>query len=155
MSMKSTAFILATVLGVSLFALAAPSAVAQKSDYGSNSFSGSDVEASQNWEEARPVEAALNRFDYALANHDVAMLQAAGVDDASAKLWQRFFSENPEATVTDRCPVSELSISLDVGYWTCTETVTIVSEGKPLAFLHVIHFTFAKKRGVWLVARRR
>lgn len=153
--MKSTGFMLATLLGVSLFAQTAPSAIAQKSDYGSNSFSGSDAETYQSWEEARPIEAALNRFDYALANHDVAMLQAAGVDDASAKLWQRFFSENPQATVTDRCPVSELSISFGTGYWTCMETVTIISEGKPLAFPHIIHFTFAKKRGVWLVAHRR
>lgn len=152
--MKLTGFILAMGLGVGLFA-AAPSAFSQKTSYGASAFSGADAATYHNWEEAQPVQAALDRFDYALANHDVAMLQAAGVDDASAKLWQRFFSENPDATVTDRCPVSELAISFDASYWTCTETVTIISDGKPLAFLHIIHFTFAKKRGVWLVAGRR
>lgn len=138
-----------------LFVTATPYALSQKSSYGVSSFSGSDDVEYQNWKEALPLEAAMDRFNYALANHDVGMLQAAGVKNSSAKLWQRFFSENPLATVSDRCPVSELMISYDTGYWTCTETVTIISEGKPKPFLHVIHFTFAKKRGVWLVADRR
>lgn len=143
------------LLGVGLFAMAAPDVFPQKSDYSANSFTGSDAEAYRNWQEALPLQAVMNRFNYALANHDVGMLQAAGVKQSSAKLWQRFFSENPQATVADRCPVSELLVSYDTGYWTCTETVTIISEGKPKAFLHIIHFTFAKKRGVWLVADRR
>jgi hypothetical protein len=155
MPMKSAGFIFATVLGVALFALAAPAAFSQKSDYGVSSFSASDPEPYQDWRAALPVEAAMDRFNYALANHDVGMLQADGVDRSSAKLWQRFFSENPLATVTDRCPISALFFSYGNSYWTCTETVTIISEGKPRAFLHVIHFTFVQKRGVWLVAGRR
>jgi hypothetical protein len=100
------------------------------------------------------VKAALSQFDYALAMHDVGMLQVAGVDDASAKLWDRFFSENPDATVTDDCPASKLFVAEDTAKWTCTETVTIISEGKPLAFLHVIRFTFGRNHGVWKVADR-
>lgn len=153
--MKFAGFFFATVSGIALFAMAAPNGLSQEPGFGGNSFSGSDAPAYRSWEEAVPVQAALNRFDYALAMHDVGMLQAAGVTRSSAKLWQRFFSENPRATVTDRCPASELSVSYDTGYWTCTETVTIISEGKPKAFAHIIHFTFARKRGTWLVADRR
>lgn len=153
--MKTAAYILKMVLGIGLLAMAAPRALSQNSGYGASSFSGSDAAAYRDGQEALPLKAALDRFNYALANHDVGMLQADGVDRSSAKLWQRFFSENPLATVSDRCPVSELLISYDTGYWTCIETVTIISEGKPRPFLHVIHFTFAKKRGVWLVAGRR
>jgi hypothetical protein len=153
--MKFAGFFFATVSGIVLFAMAAPGASSQEPGFGARSFSASDAPAYRSWEEAEPVQAALNRFDYALAMHDVGMLQAAGVKRSTAKLWQRFFSDNPRATVTDRCPASELSISYDTGYWTCTETVTIISEGKPKAFEHIIHFTFARKRGTWLVADRR
>lgn len=155
MLMKTAGSILATVLGMGLLAMGAPSAFSQKSGYGASSFSGSDAAAYREEQEALPLKAALDRFNYALANHDVGMLQADGVDDSSAKLWQQFFSENPLATVSDRCPISDLLLSYNIGYWTCTETVTIISEGKPRPFMHVIHFTFAKKRGVWLVAGRR
>lgn len=101
------------------------------------------------------VKAALRQFNYALAMHDVGMLQVAGVDRASAKLWDRFFSENPLATVTDNCPVSELFVSEDAAFWTCTETVTIVFGGKPRAFDHVIRFKFGRKNGMWKVTNRR
>lgn len=100
------------------------------------------------------VEAALNQFDYALAMHDVGMLQVAGVNNASAKLWDKFFSENPLATVTDDCPVSELLVSEDTATWTCTETVTILSAGKQRAFYHVIRFRFGRNKGMWKVAER-
>lgn len=86
--------------------------------------------------------------------HDVGMLQVAGVNTASAKLWDRFFSENPLATVTDDCPVSELFVSEDAATWTCTETVTIISAGRPRAFDHVIRFRFGRKSGIWKVADR-
>ncbi len=35
------------------------------------------------------------------------------------------------------------------------ETVTIISENKPRTFLHTIQFTFAKRGGTWMVAKRR
>lgn len=100
------------------------------------------------------MKAALSQFDYALAMHDVGMLQVAGVNTASAKLWDRFFSENPLATVTDDCPVSELFVSEDAATWTCTETVTIISAGRPRAFDHVIRFRFGRNNGIWKVADR-
>lgn len=101
------------------------------------------------------VNAALSQFNYALAMHDVGMLQVAGVSNASAKLWDRFFSENPLATVEDDCPLSELFISEDTATWTCTEMVTIISAGKRRAFYHVIRFRFGRKSGMWKVAERR
>lgn len=100
------------------------------------------------------VKAALRQFDYALAMHDVGMLQVAGVNNASAKLWDKFFSENPLATVTDDCPLSELFEAEDTATWTCTETVTIISAGRPRAFYHVIRFRFGRKSGMWKVADR-
>lgn len=86
--------------------------------------------------------------------HDVGMLQVAGVNSASAKLWDKFFSENPLATVTDDCPLSELFVSEDTATWTCTETVTIISAGRPRAFDHAIRFRFGRTKGIWKVADR-
>jgi hypothetical protein len=105
--------------------------------------------------EAFLVRATLDQFDSALAVHDVDKLQAVGVDRGSAKGWRRFFKNNPEATVTDDCPAAELAISGGIASWTCTENVTILSEGKPRSFLHTIRFTFEKRNGTWMVAERR
>jgi hypothetical protein len=59
------------------------------------------------------------------------------------------------ALVLDHCPASELTTSYDTASWSCTETVTIIFDGKPLSFPHVIHFTFARNNGTWMVAGRR
>ncbi len=101
------------------------------------------------------MRSALNQFDNALALHDVDLLESAGVKRADAKRWQKFFKDNPHATVTDQCPDSDLLISDNTATWTCTETATILSEGKPRAFAHVIRFTFARNNGIWTVADRR
>jgi len=106
-------------------------------------------------EEIGSVQATLEAFDSALAAHDVERLQAVGIKKVSAKGWQKFFKENPQATVTDRCSLSELFISGDTASWTCTETATIIYEAKPRAFDHVIRFTFAKTNGTWMIADRR
>ncbi len=97
----------------------------------------------------------MSQFNYALAMHDVGMLQVAGVNQSGAKLWDKFFSENPLATVKDNCPVSELFIAENAAFWTCTETVTIMVGKKPRAFDHEIRFTFSRKNGMWKVANRR
>lgn len=104
---------------------------------------------------AVPVRAALNQFSSALATHDPDKLQAAGVKPASIKRWRKFFRENPRATVLDRCPASNLAIFDDTATWTCTETVTIIFDGRPHSFLHIIHFTFARNNGTWMIADRR
>lgn len=153
--MKPAGLILAIVSGVGLLAMATPSALSQSSGYGASSFSAFDSSIYQPAAvETLPVQAALNQFDYALAMHDIAMLQASGVKRRNAKRWQKFFKDNPRATVTDQCPVSALFISDNKASWTCMETATIISEGKPRAFQHVIHFTFARNNGTWLVADR-
>jgi hypothetical protein len=152
--MKPAGLILAIVSGAGLLAVAAPGAFSQRSGYGASSFSSFDSGTYQSAEETAPVRAALNLFDYALSTHDVGMLQAAGVKRKNAKRWQRFFRNNPQATVTDQCPDSSLLISDNKASWTCMETATILSEGKPRAFQQVIRFTFAKDHGTWLVAGR-
>jgi hypothetical protein len=154
--MQSARLILALVSGVGLLAMGTPNAVCQSAAYDASALSAPESAAYQLGGEARPVQAVLRRFDYALEMHDVGLLQAAGVNRATAKLWQRFFSENPHATVTDRCPVSDLYVSDNTASWTCIETATIISEGKPKSFDHVIRFMFAKNgAGVWMVADRR
>jgi ketosteroid isomerase-like protein len=101
------------------------------------------------------VQDALNRFDTALAAHDVQQLLAAGIEPASVKGWQRFFKDNPRATVTDSCSGSDLSISGDTANWSCKETSTIVSDGRPVQYAHNIRFTFTRKNGEWTIADRR
>lgn len=110
------------------------------------------VPAPRGWD---TVKAALSQFDYALAMHDVVMLQAAGVDPAGAKRWDKFFSENPLAKVTDDCPASELFAGETKAFWNCTETVTLFPDGKAQPFYHLIQFSFGKKNGMWKVSGRR
>jgi hypothetical protein len=136
-------------------ALATPNAFAQKTAY---NFAPSVVPASAElrpMEEAATVQATLNQFDSAVASHDVEQLQAVGIKPGSARGWQKFFKSNPEATVTDDCPVSTLVILSDAAVWSCTETVTVISEGKQVPFALGVRFTFAKKNGVWTIADRR
>lgn len=145
--------VVAVFLGVGLPSMAPPTVHSQASGYGASA-----VAASAPFrlvDNAVPVRAALNQFSSALEMRDLGRLEAAGVKPASVKLWQKFFRENPGATVTDQCPASELTISGDRAAWTCTETVTIIFEGKPLSFPHAIHFSFARNNGAWIVADRR
>jgi hypothetical protein len=79
----------------------------------------------------------------------------AGMKPQQAKLFQSFFKDNPTAKVSDDCPSSLLGISGDTATWTCTETTTIISGGKPLSSQHGIRFTFARKNGAWTIADRR
>jgi hypothetical protein len=153
--MKPAGWFLTLVSGVGLLAIAAPNAISQTSTHELNPYAASEPATYEPVKEAVPVQAALNQFDDALARHDVGMLEAAGVKRADAKRWREFFRENPHATVTDRCSVSDLFISDESASWTCTETATIISEGKPRSFVHVIRFTFARNNGNWIVAERR
>lgn len=153
--MKTAGWLLTIASGIALLATTAPNAVAQNSNQSANSFPAPESAVYQPTKEAGPVQIALNQFDHALAKHDVALLQEAGVSPASAKRWQEFFKDNPRATVTDRCPVSELFISDASAIWTCTETATIISEGKPRAFVHTIRYTFARNLDTWTVIDRR
>ena len=105
--------------------------------------------------EATGVQDALNRFVAAVASQDVQQLLAAGIRPASAKGWQRFFKENPRAKLTDRCAVSDLYISDNTANWSCTEVATVISEGKPVPFAHLIRFTFTRTNGQWIISDRR
>ncbi len=151
--MKSSAALPALIAAAGLLAIAAPHSWSQTSRFVSTVSITSSARPAV--EDAALVQARLDQFDSALASHDVARLQAAGVKPQTAKRWRRFFKDNPNAQVKDRCPVQALAISGDAASWDCTETATIVSEGKPLSFAHVIHFTFTKSDGVWMIADRK
>jgi hypothetical protein len=156
MSLKSTGLILAMILEFGLLELAAQTAVAKgrqaHSPKPDPSTGSTFIPAPRGF---GTVKAAMSQFNYALAMHDVGMLEAAGVDQEGAKRWNKFFSENPLATVADDCPASELFAAEERAFWTCTETVTVISDGRPQAFYHLIQFTFGKKNGMWKVYRRR
>lgn len=147
--------ILALVSVAGPLALAAPNAFSQGSAYGLNLVSVPETATYQPAKEAVEVQAALSQFDSALDAHDVGKLRDTGIKAVTAKRWQSFFRDNPRATVTDRCPVSELFISDSTASWTCSETTTVISEGKPRAFVYVIRFKFAKANGVWMIEDRR
>jgi hypothetical protein len=104
---------------------------------------------------AAPVQEALNQFDSGLATHDIGLLQAAGIKPSHARGWQKFFKDNPDASVTDDCPSSSLMIAGDTANWYCTETATIISERKPVTFTKVIRFTFTRTSGGWTISDRR
>lgn len=153
--MKSAGWFLTLLCVFGLLGMAAPLAPSQTPRHDVATLPASETAVYQVANQALPVQAALHQFDYALTMHDVGLLQAAGVKRADAKRWQEFFKDNPRATVTDKCPVSELFISDASAVWVCTETATIISEGKPRSFVHTIRFTFSRNHGTWLVADRR
>jgi len=105
--------------------------------------------------DATMVQERLIQFDTALASKNLVQLEAAGIQPVSLKRWQRFFKDNPEATVTDRCPIASLFIMDDTASWNCIETTTINSGKKQMALEHMIHFAFTKRNGAWLIADRR
>jgi hypothetical protein len=154
MVMKSFRFLL-SLAAAGMLAVSTPGAWSQPSQDDANQQAASVSPACQLVNEALNVQLALNRFDTALASHDVQQLLAIGVEPSSAKGWQRFFRDNPRATVTDTCSGSDLSISGDTANWSCKETSTIVSEGKPVQYAHNIRFTFTRKNGEWTLADRR
>jgi len=151
--MKSSASLTALIVAAGLLAIAAPPSWTQASSFVSNGAVSSAALPLP--AESALVQARLDQFDSALAAHDVARLQATGINPATAKRWQRFFKDNPDAQVTDRCPVWALDIAGDTASWECTESGAIVSDGKPVTFEHVIHFRFAKRDGVWIIADRK
>ncbi len=147
--------ILALISVAGPLALAPPNAFSQSSAFGENLVSMPESATYRPADETVQVQAALNQFDSALDAHDVGRLRAAGIKAVSAKRWQSFFRDNPRATITDRCPISELLISESAASWTCSETTTVISEGKPRAFVYVIRFKFAKTNGMWMIEDRR
>jgi hypothetical protein len=152
--MKSFQFLL-SLAAVGLLAVSTSAVRSQSPQDDASQQAASISPACQLVNEALNVQLALNRFDTALASHDVQQLLAVGVEPSSAKGWQRFFRDNPRATVTDTCSGSDLSISGDTANWSCKETSTIVSEGKPVQYAHNIRFTFQRKNGEWTIADRR
>jgi hypothetical protein len=136
-------------------AAAAPASFAQSAKDNVNPAEARIVAACQVVQEATGVQETLDRFDSGLAAHDVQLLQAAGIEPVSAKNWQRFFKSNPEAKVSDNCPVTSLFIAGDTALWNCTETSTITSAGKPTQYAHLIQFTFTKRDGAWMIADRK
>ena len=144
-----------TLVAAGLLAVATSGAFAQSESDSEARASARITAACQAVAEATLVQEALDRFDSALAAHDVDQLQAAGIEPVSAKGWQRFFKSNPEAKVTDSCPVTELFIGDKTAIWNCMETSTITSAGKPTQYAHIIRFTFTKKNGEWLISDRR
>jgi hypothetical protein len=113
------------------------------------------VDSPRPGDDAILVQAALSHFDSALALRDMGQLQAAGIQPGRVKGWQKFFKNNPQAQVTDNCPAPSLVIMGDTANWDCIETATIISEGKPLPFAHIIRFTFTRKNGAWTISDRR
>lgn len=154
-AMRSLGWNVALVLAAGLAAMAPAKAFSQTPAYGESLLPASEPVTIQPTEEATTVQAALREFDSALAAHDVVKMQAVGIKRVTAKGWQKFFKDNPRATVTDRCLNSDLYIADSTASWTCTETATIISEGKPRAFVNVIRFTFSKTNGRWMIADRR
>lgn len=149
--MKSFGF-LSAVIATAVLAASAAGASGQKAAYPA---AAPMAVAYQPTEQAATVQDALNQFDVAVASHDVGLLRAAGIQPGRARGWQKFFKSNPEATVTDDCPASGLMMFNDSAIWNCTETVTVVSEGKLVPFALGIRFTFARRNGAWIVADRR
>ncbi len=115
------------------------------------------VRAPQPVDDTSLLQAALSNFKSAWNTHDMGRMQAAwtGMKPQQAKGLQSFFKDNPAATVSEECPSSSLSISGDTANWSCTETSTITSGGRPLSSAHNIRFTFTKKSGTWTIADRR
>ena len=153
--MISRRLLSALSIATGILAIAVANSFAQPSGLAMISPAALASDADQPRDDAAPVQATLNQFDSALASHDVTLLQAVGIKPAHARGWQRFFRDNPAASVTDSCPRSELYISGNTASWYCTETATVISERKPVSYSKVIHFTFTRTNGGWTISDRR
>ncbi len=153
--MKSHALLFTLVAAACTMAGAALNVIAQTLGNSAKPAVLSAAAASQAAEDAVFIQAALNHFDSALAARDAGQLQAVGIKPTSVKAWQKFFRNNPGATVTDACPVSTLAILGDTATWNCTETATLISQGKPISYPLAVHFTFIQRNGVWMISDRR
>lgn len=151
--MKSFASFLATIAAAGLLVAGSQSSPSQTSKPVSLVVTDSTAGAARGEESL--VRASLDEFDSALVARDIDRLQAVGIKPSTAKRWQKFFKSNPEAQVTDDCPVWTLIISGDDASWNCRETATIISEGKPVSFEHMIRFIFEKTNGVWMIVDRK
>jgi len=155
--MRITRLVFALVAAAGMFAMAAPSSQGQfdrACTAGSDSAAAA-VPAPRADDQVAMVQTALDRFDSALALHDVMQLQAAGVKPGDARRWQSFFRHNPQASVTDSCPATALYITGDTANWVCLEKATVLSEGKPFTHAQPIRFTFTRVSGGWMVSERR
>jgi hypothetical protein len=155
MVMKPFRFFLTLAVAAGTLAVSTPGAFAQSSNEEEAQASARITAACQVVAEATRVQETLDRFDSGLAAHDVDQLQAAGIEPVSAKGWQRFFKSNPEAKVTDSCPVTSLFIGGDKAIWNCMETSTISSQGKAMQYAHLVQFTFTKRDGAWMISERK
>lgn len=146
---------MALAAAAGIVAAAAPNGFAQSPASNVAPAAARMIAACQVVEEASLVQETLDRFDSGLAAHDIQQLQASGIEPASARGWQRFFKSNPDAKVTDNCPVTSLFISGDKALWNCMETSTITSAGRPTQYAHLIQFMFTKKDGTWMISDRK
>jgi hypothetical protein len=153
--MKRFEFFVTLIAVAGSLAATAPGAFAQSGNENETRAAARVISACQVVGEATRVQETLDRFDSALAAHDVDQLQAAGIEPVSAKGWLHFFKSNPAATVTDSCPVTSLYIGGDTAIWNCMETSTISSAGKSSQYARLIQFTFVKTSGGWLISDRR
>jgi hypothetical protein len=108
-------------------------------------------------DEASLVQAVLERFNAALAAHNVGEMRAVwpGMKSGQEKGFQNFFKSNPDAKMSDSCTPFSLSLSGDSATWVCNETTTIVAGGRPSTSVHSIHFSFKKVGGSWIIQDRR
>jgi eukaryotic-like serine/threonine-protein kinase len=107
-------------------------------------------------DEAALIHSAISSFESAYNAHDVGKMQAVwtGMKPAQAKAFQTFFKSNGGSTVSEACPHSALSISGDNASWTCNETSTFNAGGRMKSNAVVIHFTFARQNGNWVIVGR-
>ena len=108
-------------------------------------------------DETSLVQAAVERFNAALAAHNVDAMRALwpGMKSGQEKGFQSFFKSNPDAKMSDSCTPFSLSISGDTASWVCNETTTIIAGGRPNSSVHSIHFSFKKTGGNWIITDRR
>ena len=108
-------------------------------------------------DETALVQAVVERFNAALAAHNVDAMRAAwpGMNRSQEKGFQNFFKSNPGSKMTDSCSPSSLTISGDSASWACSESTTIIAGGRPMTTQHSINFSFKKAGGSWVIADRR
>ena len=113
------------------------------------------VSAAATPDDAALLRAVVERFNGALAAHNVGAMRALWptMNSSQEKLFQNFFKSNPNVRISDACGSGSLTISGNSAEWGCDETSTLIVNGKP--YVHSIHFAFRKSGDGWVVADRR
>jgi len=109
-----------------------------------------------NIDQTPAIQSLMNSFYGAFNAHSVVQMRGywTGMTAAQAKSYDSIFKDQTKMRVDRNCPTNALDINGNSANWTCTETTTIESGGKPMTNRLQIHFKLKKTGNSWTIDSR-